>query len=113
MAKTLPGVKQALLNRSAMLTRFSCAVATALVLLSGVAGYAQSVTDGSTPSGVAPGSPAGSYALSGFENINLFNGTLDVHVPTLKIGGRGEAMAGVAVAVNPEPWIMKGSGATH
>src|SRR5882724_13270890 len=62
------------------------------------------------PSGVAPGSPAGSYALSGFENVNLFNGNLDVHVPLLTIGGRGEAVSAVAVPVNPEPWIMQGTG---
>src|SRR5882672_1891964 len=86
-----------------------------LLTLIASSGFAQttSSTDGSTPSGVAPGSPAGSYALSGFENVNLFNGHLDVHVPQLKIGGRGEAVVTVAVGVNPEPWIMRGTGATH
>ena len=87
-------------------------VCTLLFLLA-IGARAQSVTDGTTPSGVAPGSPAGSYALSGFENVNLFNGSLDVHVPLLTIGGRGEAVAAVAVGVNPEPWIMKGTGAWH
>lgn len=84
-------------------------VCTLLFLLASGA-RAQSVTDGATPSGLAPGSPAGSYALGGFENVNLFNGSLDVHVPLLTIGGRGEAVAAVAVGVNPEPWIMKGTG---
>ena len=84
-----------------------------LLFLLAIGARAQSVTDGATPSGVAPGSPSGSYALSGFENVNLFNGNLDVHVPLLTIGGRGEAVAAVAVPVNPEPWIMKGTGAWH
>ena len=31
-------------------------------------------TDGGTPLGMSPGAPAGSYALSGFESVNLYNG---------------------------------------
>ncbi|HEV2835742.1 MAG TPA: hypothetical protein VGW58_10520, partial [Pyrinomonadaceae bacterium] len=33
----------------------------------------------------------GSYALSGFENVNLFNGNLNFALPMVNIGGRGEA----------------------
>jgi YD repeat-containing protein len=43
------------------------------------------------PLGVEPGAPAGSYTLSEFERINLFNGSLSFHLPLLKVGGRGEA----------------------
>lgn len=50
-----------------------------------------SVTDGSTPLGLAPGAPAGSYPLSHLENINLFNGSLNFRLPLLQVGGRGEA----------------------
>src|SRR6266540_1089473 len=50
-----------------------------------------SATDGSTPPYLTPGAPAGSYPLSGFDNINLFNGTLNFSLPLLKIGGRGAA----------------------
>lgn len=32
------------------------------------------------------GSPAGSYALSEFDNVNLFNGALNFNLPLLKIG---------------------------
>src|SRR5262245_6217658 len=46
-------------------------------------------TDGNTPLGIAPGAPAGSYALSGFDNVNLFNGTLNFALPLRSIGGRG------------------------
>src|SRR5205807_10450538 len=50
-----------------------------------------SITDGTTVPLVAPGAPSGSYALSGFDTVNLFNGNLDVRVPLLRVGGRGEA----------------------
>src|SRR6185503_14912345 len=50
-----------------------------------------SATDGSTPLGLQPGAPAGSYPLSGFDNINPFNGNLNFHLPLLHIGGRGGA----------------------
>ena len=53
--------------------------------------YITRSTDGATPAAIAPGSPEGSYALSGFENINLFSQSLSFHLPLLKIGGRGSA----------------------
>src|SRR6266498_498534 len=43
-----------------------------------------STTDGSTPLGLAPGAPAGSYALSGFYNVNL-----NFRLPLMHINGRG------------------------
>jgi len=50
-----------------------------------------SSTDGGTPLALTPGTPAGSYALSGFDNVNLYNGNLNFSLPLLHIGGRGEA----------------------
>ncbi|HEU4713078.1 MAG TPA: RHS repeat-associated core domain-containing protein [Pyrinomonadaceae bacterium] len=38
-----------------------------------------------------PGAPAGSYPLSGFDNVNLFNGHLNFSLPLMQIGGRGSA----------------------
>ncbi|MDQ2856810.1 MAG: hypothetical protein M3R68_10810, partial [Acidobacteriota bacterium] len=64
------------------------------LLIAAVAGWARaqtSITDGSTPLGLSPGAPAGSYALSGFESINAYNGNLSFRLPLLRIGGRGEA----------------------
>ena len=64
-----------------------------LVLLSvalGISAKGQN-TDGTTPAGVAPGAPAGSYPLSDFDSINLFNGNLNFSLPLVKIGGRGNA----------------------
>lgn len=48
-------------------------------------------TDGHTPLEIAPGSPAGSYVLSDFDNINLFSQSLSFRLPLLRVGGRGEA----------------------
>ncbi len=50
-----------------------------------------SVTDGSTPSALTSGAPAGAYPVSGFENINLYNGNLNVAFPLVHVGGRGGA----------------------
>ena len=47
--------------------------------------------DGRTPPALTPGAPAGSYSLSGFENVNLFNGKASVAIPLMEIGARGEA----------------------
>ena len=48
-------------------------------------------TDFMTPAGMAPGSPAGSYVLSGFDTVDLFSGNLNVALPLRAIRGRGEA----------------------
>src|SRR5438270_11129848 len=70
-----------------------------LVLLASSAS-AQKATDGSTPSGLAPGSPAGSYPLSDLDAVNLYNGSLNFHLPLLKVGGRGSA--GYPISLNLE-----------
>ena len=49
-----------------------------------------SPTKGSTPASLAPGSPAGSYALSGFDTINPYNLSMNFRLPLLSVGGRGE-----------------------
>jgi hypothetical protein len=50
---------------------------------------AQNVLDDKTPPGQAPGAPSGSFAISGFESVNVFNGHLNFRLPLLKVGGRG------------------------
>jgi len=54
-------------------------------------GQTTSSYDGQTPSGLAPGSPAGVYALSDFDTINLYSGKLNFRLPLISIGGRGSA----------------------
>jgi hypothetical protein len=66
---------------------------------------AQSPTDNGTPLGLAPGSPEGSYALGGFENVNLYSGGLSFSLPALQIGGRGHAGYSVQVPIESK-WIV-------
>lgn len=44
-----------------------------------------------TPLSEQPGAPVGSYPLSGFDTINLFNGHMNFRLPLMQIGGRGRA----------------------
>lgn len=62
-----------------------------LLALAAPAARAQAPTDNGTPLGLAPGSPEGTYALSGFENVNLYNGGLSFSFPVMQVGGRGGA----------------------
>ena len=50
---------------------------------------AQNALDARTPPGQSPGDPAGAYSLSGFDNVNLFNGHLNFRLPLLSVSGRG------------------------
>lgn len=65
---------------------------------------AQGSTSGMTPPGMAPGAPAGSYSMSGFENVNLYSGNLNFNLPLLKIGGRGRVGTSVNFALNSIKW---------
>lgn len=72
--------------------RYSCTTLFTLLFLLAIAqGQTTSSYDGKTPSGLAPGAPAGSYPLSGFDNINLYNGKLNFRLPIVQMGGRGAA----------------------
>jgi RHS repeat-associated protein len=62
-------------------------------------GQSGTLTDGQTPLGLEPGAPAGSYALSGLDNINLFNGNLNFRLPLMQIGGRGEAQMTMSLPI--------------
>ena len=50
-----------------------------------------SITDAATPAEVAIGTPQGSYALSNIDNVNLYTGSVNIDVPLLQVGGRGNA----------------------
>src|SRR5678815_866715 len=66
-------------------------IAFLLLLASPAASVRADSTDGKTPLALQPGTPAGSSALSEFDNINPYNGALNFHLPLLSIGGRGTA----------------------
>src|SRR5215212_2671192 len=73
-------------RRKVRLTLFLFSV---LALVCGHALAQTRATDGATPAGIAPGAPSGSYSLSGFDNVNLFNGRMNFQLPLLSVGGRG------------------------
>lgn len=81
----------------------------AIVVFSAVANsLAQAkASDGPTPSGLATGAPAGSYSLTDFENVNLFNGNLNFNLPLLKVGGRGDAQSPVQLTIDSSHWSVR------
>src|SRR5689334_10174790 len=82
-------------------------ILASLLLLSALSVCAQQqATDGATPLGLSPGAPAGSYSLSDFEDVNLFNGTLNVSLPLSKIAGRGEAGYSLMLRVDHK-WLVE------
>jgi hypothetical protein len=75
------------------------------LLLAMATAHAQSVTDGATPLGLSPGMPAGSYALSDFDAVNLYNGNLGFRLPLLSVAGRGST--GYAMTLRLEQkWVV-------
>src|SRR6185503_5676246 len=61
----------------------------------------------STPRGLSPGAPAGSYMLSGFEQINAYNGHINFALPILSIGGRGAAGYTMMLQASNPSWRIE------
>jgi RHS repeat-associated protein len=74
----------------------------------GAGARAQNTTasDGSTPLALSAGAPAGSYALSDFDNVNLFNGNLNFHLPLVHVGGRGGARHTLTLPIE-QHWTVR------
>lgn len=66
---------------------------------------AQGSTDGRTPLALERGAPAGSYPLSDFENVNLFNGGLNFSMPLMKVGSRGATSFPIMLRIN-QKWTV-------
>ena len=92
--------------------RRSALEAVLLILLVGSAS-AQTVTknsaDGPTPSSLAPGAAAGSYALNGFDSVNFATGSLSFSLPLLTVGGRGAAQYTMMLPIERH-WSVKAQG---
>ncbi|MET0623077.1 MAG: hypothetical protein ABW250_08880, partial [Pyrinomonadaceae bacterium] len=90
-----------------MICSVGAAVLAAFLSVAAAAqGHTEKVTDGATPSGLASGSPAGSYALSGFESVNPYNGGLNFSLPLLQVGGRGGAGYSVTLRID-QKWSIR------
>jgi RHS repeat-associated protein len=84
----------------------------ALILSLLTASQAAAQSTGTKPPNQAAGAPAGSYSLSGFENVNLYSGNLNFHLPLLQIGGRGGVNVPVMVSINSVKWNLRRGRAT-
>ena len=73
---------------------------TLILVLSTLSVVAQSPVDGTTPSGIAAGTPSGSYSLSDLDNVNLYNGNLSFQLPLAQIDGRGNAKTTLLLSMN-------------
>ena len=78
-----------------------------LLFFSFVSVCAQQSTDGTTPLALSPGAPTGSYTLSDFEDVNLFNGTLNFSLPFAKIDGRGDAGYPLTLRIDHKWMVQK------
>lgn len=63
-------------------------------------------SDGAKSKGSQPGAPAGSYTLSDFEQLSLYNGNLNFSLPLVMIGGRGGAKSSVNLTIDSMKWQM-------
>jgi RHS repeat-associated protein len=66
---------------------------------------AQGSTDGTTPLGLTAGAPSGTYPLSDFDIVNLYNGTLSFRLPIYQIAGRGGAAYPITLQVEKK-WTV-------
>jgi RHS repeat-associated protein len=91
----------------ALAQTFRAVFVGSLLSLLAISAAAQSSTDGQTPLGLKPGSPTGSYPLSDFETVNLFNGNLNFQMPLLAIAGRGGATFPLTIHIDQKWNISK------
>ena len=77
------------------------------LIVATVCGKAQAPNDNGPPAGLAPGAPEGTYALSGFENVNLYNGGLSFSFPLMQVGGRGASGYTVQMPIDFKWMISK------
>ena len=66
--------------------------------------FAQAPPKAGIPSAYQGSTAVGSYPLSGFDNINYFNGNLDFNLPLLTLGGRGEASFTMMLTIGQVGW---------
>jgi RHS repeat-associated protein len=61
---------------------------------------------GNLPAAIEPGAPVGSFALSNLDSIDPYRGSLNVSIPLLRVGGRGEAGFVVGTNLSSPSWYI-------
>jgi len=89
------------------LTRLSLIPLLLLLIAASAKSQTTSPTDGSTPLGLSPGSPSGSFPLSGFESVNPYNGNLNFHLPLAGISGRGGMGMTSLLELDTKGWTVR------
>ena len=69
-----------------------------------------SITNGITPTVVAPGNPIDVYSLNGWESVNKYQGKVNIAVPLLTIGARGTPAYTVMATVDNTSWTAQVTG---
>jgi RHS repeat-associated protein len=82
-------------------------IAVLFLLASPIANAQQKATDGTTPLALSPGAPSGSYTLTEFESLNLFNGNLNFSLPLVSVNGRGDAHFQIAMHIDRKWTVNK------
>ena len=87
-------------------------IAVALGLIAFSPAYSQGVSwtgalKGYPAAALQPGTPTGSYALSGFDTINPFTGKLNVSLPLTTISGRGEVHHTLFLNITDSWWLRR------
>lgn len=75
-----------------------------LIVLTSTITFAQNSTAGASPGALAPGAPAGSFALSDFDNVNPANGNLNYNMPLVKVAGRGSVGHTISLVIDNRKW---------
>src|SRR4051812_31709939 len=89
-----------------MKTIHSLTAVILLTLCTSISVVGQGSTDGTTPLGLSPGSPSGTYALSDFDLVNLYNGSLNFRLPIYNVAGRGGAAYPITLKVDKK-WTVQ------
>lgn len=69
----------------------SASIVMVMFFAAGATGQTQNVTDGTTPPGIAPGAPLGTYPITDIETYNPYSGEMNLRFPLSVSGGRGSA----------------------
>jgi RHS repeat-associated protein len=69
--------------------------------------FGQGAADSVLPAALTPGAPSGSYKIGDFEQINLLSGHLNVALPLMSIGGRGQAGYTMMAQIGTPTWAVQ------
>lgn len=80
------------------------------IVASGPLLFGQSYTEFNNSGPLSPAlaivTPASSYALSGIDRVNYYNGSLSVQIPLVTVGGRGNAAMALSIPINRQ-WLVQ------